>query len=243
MRSPALRYSRALYSSNPIPRGCVFYAPLWSPGCSGPVFKSIDPFGHTCTVTGALWKSNGRLFDGTDDYINCGHNSNLNITGDISVGIWFKGTTGDYNADDGLVTKWDVVGAGKRSYSLKFSGGELWTVQLSDDGSFIAGHIKSYKGSDVFDGTQHHLFFTFDASESELLMYEDGTVITPTKTNDDAITSLHSNNADTLIGAELNSGAARRFIKALVDETCIYNRVLSASEVSYIHEVTRWRHT
>jgi len=169
--------------------------------------------------------------DGTDDVTNCGHDSSLNITGDISIEVHFKGTSGDYNANDGLITKWDA-GADKRSFSLKFATGEKWDVQLSDDGTFGAGHYKEYTGSDVFDGDWHYLAFTFDASESELLMYEDGSVITPTKINDDAITELDSNNADLLIGAELNNGSARRFIKACVDEVRISNTVRTAAEIT-----------
>src|SRR4030042_5738590 len=41
---------------------------------------------------GPLW-IDGRIggaldFDGTDDYINCGKNDSLNITGEINVGLW-----------------------------------------------------------------------------------------------------------------------------------------------------------
>ena len=74
MRSPALRHPKSLWSYNPILRGCVGYWPLWHPSLGGSVFKSVDPFGHETTVTGALYQGNtlGRFFDGggaADDLI------------------------------------------------------------------------------------------------------------------------------------------------------------------------------
>ncbi len=69
LTSPALRYPKSLWSYNPIPNGCVLYLPLWNNSLSGPVFKSPDPFGHTATVTSAVWGPTGRTFDGDDDYI------------------------------------------------------------------------------------------------------------------------------------------------------------------------------
>ena len=61
--------SKSIWSYNPSPTGCVLYLPLWHPSLSGPVFSSIDPYGHTCTVTGATWGIQGRTFDGDGDFI------------------------------------------------------------------------------------------------------------------------------------------------------------------------------
>lgn len=68
--------------------GCVFYAPLWHPTLGGTTFQSKDKYGHLCTVTGALWRPNGRYFDGIDDFI---------TTGDTTTFKWMHGaldTTG-----------------------------------------------------------------------------------------------------------------------------------------------------
>lgn len=54
-------------ASNPIPYGCVFYAPLWDNELSGAVFNSYDDFRHLCTVIGTVWGNTGRTSDG-DDY-------------------------------------------------------------------------------------------------------------------------------------------------------------------------------
>lgn len=69
MVSLGLSPVKSLWSYNPIPNGCVLYLPLWHPNLSGTVFRSIDPFGETVTVTGTTQTSKGRSFDGTDDNI------------------------------------------------------------------------------------------------------------------------------------------------------------------------------
>ena len=45
----------------------VLYLPLYE--LDGASFMSKDAYGHLCTVTGALWTSQGRDFDGIDDSI------------------------------------------------------------------------------------------------------------------------------------------------------------------------------
>ena len=60
--SPALRYSKSLWSDNPLPTGCVFYYPARR--LNGSAFKSIDPFGHELTTTGTTLVPQGRNFQG-----------------------------------------------------------------------------------------------------------------------------------------------------------------------------------
>ena len=61
-----MTYSKSLWSYNPIPRGCVYYAPFF--GLRGPVFKDVGPIGHESTITGTTRAGNGALIlDGDDD--------------------------------------------------------------------------------------------------------------------------------------------------------------------------------
>ncbi len=95
-----LKLSKSLWSHNPIPGGTALYLPLWNPGLSGPIFKSIDPYGHECVVSGPLLKSKGRLFNGTDDIITIpAHSSLLLGSGDFTItSIIYKTglTNGEY---------------------------------------------------------------------------------------------------------------------------------------------------
>lgn len=62
------------------------YLPLYE--LDGSSFMSKDAYGHLCTVTGALWRPNGRWFDKTSDIITCG-----NIGTARTLCFWFKPDT------------------------------------------------------------------------------------------------------------------------------------------------------
>ena len=81
----ALRYPKSLWSHNPIPGGCVLYLPLWHPNLGGLKYKSIDPFGHTCTRT-----ASGVLHfpSGADSSVDCGglHDAAT----ELWISLWFR---------------------------------------------------------------------------------------------------------------------------------------------------------
>lgn len=64
---------------------------------AGTVWNDVSDFRNNGILTnGSTFNSeNGGsiVFDGVDDYVDCGNGSSLNITGDLSVSIWIK-TTG-----------------------------------------------------------------------------------------------------------------------------------------------------
>ena len=68
---------------------------LYLPGPSGGGSKIYDrsPYGNAGTITGATWtRLSGGLwvlsFDGTDDWVDCGADGSLDITGNISIIAW-----------------------------------------------------------------------------------------------------------------------------------------------------------
>ena len=74
----------------------VLYLPLGQ--LDGTSFVSQDAYGHLCTVTGTVWGSRGRYFDGADDLVNA--NAAINAIQDLSVGIimaWFNGNLVNYH--------------------------------------------------------------------------------------------------------------------------------------------------
>ncbi len=91
---------------------CVFLAQLWREELKGSPFLSSGVYGipsHPCTVTGATWGSQGRTFDGTDDYISIADNDALDITGTLWIEIWLK--TYAYESGAGILTKSGAAGA------------------------------------------------------------------------------------------------------------------------------------
>ena len=70
---------------------CRLYLPLWK--LDGDSFMSRDAYGHLCTRYGAggapaHWTPQGWVFDGVDDYVNCG--MDIQPISAISVESWLK---------------------------------------------------------------------------------------------------------------------------------------------------------
>jgi len=73
----------------------VLYLPLWKR--DGLSIISDDAYGHLCTVTGALWTSQGRSFAGAE-YIDCGNPEVLKLQNNFTVLAWAR-STGAANQD------------------------------------------------------------------------------------------------------------------------------------------------
>ena len=130
-----------------------------------------------------------------NDKINVGNNSNLNITGALTVSIWMKTTS---TAIQGLISK--VGSATTRSFGLYiyYSNG-ISVVQsyVSTDGSAIALTGKGLNAaSSVHDGNWHHILMVNDPTTTNNYLYVDGVEV-KTTTNG---RPLFSSTVDTNIG-------------------------------------------
>ncbi len=227
MTSPALRYPKSLWSYNPIPGGCVLYLPFWNPGLRGTKFKSIDPFGHTCTPTTAPQGPTGRIFDGADSLITVPKGAPLdNLFDGGGTKAWWVytdsiGETAGYLYSKGANAAWvDAEAAGELKLSLfiSFSG---------DDGYWITS------ATEVIIDAWSHIVMTYnsDSAANDPIMYVNGISVTvgastPTGTRDTEAAS------DLILG---NTSIASRTWDGIFGEHSGYNRILSASEVSSLY--------
>ncbi len=122
----------------------------------GDSFMSGDSFGRVSTATGALWRPDGRYFDGEDDDITVPNNS-LFTSDNLTVLLWAKVLALPDTDYETLISVWDT--ASKRSWLLSgcSSARTKFTVSLSDNGSWSAGHIKQYYGN-TFSTTAFNLY-------------------------------------------------------------------------------------
>ena len=238
MLSLALSQAKSLHSYNPIPGGCVFYAPLWHPSLSGPVFKSIDPYGHVCTRTGGVLGPDGITMDG-DDKIVVPNHASLNFgTGDFSLGLWVSiaSTVGlQY-----LISK-GSVGAGGKRYDIYLQANGYLAVDLDDD----TNNTLVYPSLTDWDGylNEWHLIGVSVDRDGNITTTFDGTVDgtpaanTTLLTIDDAAKNL-------CVGVQSSTGATNYLENgAKVGEVYVYKgRSLTEAEWQNIYLATKWRY-
>ena len=210
--------------------GCVFYAPLWRPNLAGSTFQSSGVYGtpvSTCTVTGATWGSQGRSFDG-DDKISVAQSAALQNLTAKSVFIWHKTpaftASARYLYDDGYfetnfgVRIFAIAAANNINIWIKNSAGTL----VAEEFAFTANAFELV--GFTWDGTTVHYYS--NAVE---------------KGAGDALTGTIAASDDTLtLGATTPTNVS--WYNGTEGEVWIYNRALTAAEVSHIYQVTKWRY-
>jgi hypothetical protein len=173
-------------------------------------------------ILGATW-AKGRVgkalqFDGIDDYIDCGNKTALNISGDGTISTWIKIADPEYSSYMRIASSkstWDAATGYEWEYHpslnrLVFSGSGTDTAR--------ADNVD-------LDTHWHHVVAVIKGTTATL--YCDGL----DKTTDAAVGALVSSDYPLRIGRQSMGGS---FFKGLIDEVSVYNRALSADEVTQL---------
>ena len=228
MPSAALRYPKSLWSYNPIPRSCLVYMPLWSPGLNGSVFRTVDSYQRTATVVGATSIDGGRLFDGNDDFISVPDSTEWDFAGgEFTVAGW---TRPDDAGGAVRIVASQSIDASNRVFVLYTSGGALFAIASTDGTTWGV----SLSGGTVSATTWYFVVFRRIGNVWEVFL--DGTSV-------DSATvagSLHDENTVMKFGRDFDAGGG--FHKGRLGDLWVYNRGLTNAEITYMDGQTRGRY-
>jgi len=200
----------------------VLYLPLYQ--MDGASFMSKDTYGHTCTVTGALWRPKGRYFDGTDDRISYGTSSAIDIADDLTLEAWIKpgsahaGTIIANQFHDGEDKGWSLEVDSENDFWFRIASVNLEVTDIdyvADTWSYIVARRLG----------------------TELSVWKDTVKSGTTGTLSGSIGFEPSR--PKLIG--MRSIVAMPF-DGLMGEVRVYNRGLSALEIHHNYLATKWRY-
>jgi len=159
-------------------------------------------------------------FDGTNDVINCGNDSSLQITGAMTVSYWFKGQGGSNSA--GGVGK--LGNNGSRGFCLGMTNTGVIYFFIAP----TASSVVSASYSHTPDTNWHHLVGVFTPSTS-LEIYLDGQSVDTTPTS----TSSQYNASNNLqIGAR---GDSTGFFDGEMSNAAIWNTNLTSTEITEVY--------
>ena len=164
-------------------------------------------------ITGAV---GGALdFDGRNDYINCGNDQSLGITGtQITVAAWVRWDSND---------AWSAIAM--RTSSGNWDDG--YGLYAHSDGTvnFYVTKYNRNRAVKAFsaDGQWHHIVGTYDGSSVRI--WVDGVEGTP-----DSYSGDISNANDDF---EIARGTSNRYnFNGAIDDVCIYDHVLTTGEIT-----------
>lgn len=220
MGIPILRRTKSLASYNPVPYGCVFFAPLFHSSCRGSVFVSADPYRTVVTRIGGVMNGAGFTGDG-DDYFSLSNEAlfDIDYLSPQSIVAQIKTNT----ASKEIVGKWDTVkgqqlivdGNSKLSFTQTIEAGLLRTSVSG--GTTITGSVNKLVGCS----------YTGSGDAAGVTLYVNAVAETPT-VNDDDLNASILNNTAVNIGAR-NAGDSLHFVGS-IGFVAIYNRSLSLGE-------------
>ena len=185
--------------------------------------KDYSSYQNNGNIVGAVCNStNGLIGQGCDfsnDVINLGYTSSLNITSAITLSAWVKRDV-DTNAWGAIVSKWNG-GLSKRSYGIYVSNTGFWAFHLSSTGG---DNINVQSNDQALADGWHHILGVYDGTNMNL--YIDGV----NQTDSDTISGIYGIDQDLEIGS-FSSGD----FDGQIDEVKIWNRSLSDSEILAIY--------
>ena len=226
------------YSPKVITDGLVLYldaANRYSYPGSGTTWSDISRGGNNGTlVNGPTYNSaNGGsiVFDGVDDYINCGSNNIINIGSSFTVGFWINMTSMPSTVTSPIIIKSNaddflILISSRTSYEgISIGSGTTWAQGRTNT------------TSSFFLQQWVHVAVTYNGSGannlSNLNIYENSI----NKTITSGTAGLLSQSTSTIIGY-INSGNT---LNGKISKFSIYNRALSATEVLQNYNATKTR--
>jgi hypothetical protein len=213
---------------------------MWSfngPDMSGNTAIDRSGMGNNGTTTGGvrvvLGKNGQALqFDGTSGYVSVGDTSSLNATTAFTVSAWVykTGNSSGSSVAGTIAGKWNSSGTG-------------WFLELHDTDSgtpnqlrfYISGvsTASTYSVGQVSNNAWHHILVKYDGVKKYI--YIDGTLDTSPDTTGTPTTA----NDSFQIGFDTGSAASFNYFNGKIDEVRIYNRALSANEVTQLYNLGR----
>ena len=213
----------------------VLYLPLYQ--MEGASFMSKDAYGHLCTVTGALWRPNGRWFDKIDDIITVPAVTSLAnlFDGGGTIDIIFKiASVGESNAGY-------LWAKNTNTHYLHFRDEAAGNVKLQFNQMFTG--ISGWRSSaaDISLNVTHHLSIEYNNSlptnDPNILL--DGEAYAVTQVATGTGTRADDSAGVLVLG---NSPAKTNTTDGTISEMIWWNRSLTLSERLNIYLATKWRY-
>ncbi|SVE49918.1 uncharacterized protein METZ01_LOCUS502772, partial [marine metagenome] len=161
-------------------------------------------------------------FDGTDDYVQVGNNSELSGMSTLSVQVWVRKTTNPSSGS--IISKWGSGSSNGSNYS--------YSIYEVDGSDLISFFIKTTSGtaSTSFDSNEltlnlwRHIVGVYDGSDIKI--YLNGTLVNTSASA--ASGSILTTSEPVLLGKDYSGNN----FNGSVDEVSIWNDALTAAEIA-----------
>jgi len=234
MPSAARRYTRRFGQNIYKPdSSCVLYLEGQTDYPSATI-KDLSGYGNHGTITGATWVTlpsglKVLSFDNTDDVINCGHNTSLNITTNLTILCWINLIGGNSYSD--IVSKASAYTVDGFEYYQEFQTTTTYRERFRTDG----GGDAQITSTDIDNLAGRYVFACVTKEGANALIYHDGVSVHLNTTGNHS--NITGNDAQDLrVGkASINNAP----LNGSIGGVRILNVALSATEIANIYNSER----
>ena len=207
---------------------------------SGTSWNDLSGNSNTGTLTNGPTFSTGNLgsivFDGVDDQIECGTNSSLNISDNLSLGIWVKFNS--ISSSPNLIAKqwcsgnqfsynWSILSDGRMYYGF-------------DSDGFCGSITGEYTSTNAVCTTGIWYYLNVVHTSTSINLYSNGVSIPGTLAG--SYGTIYISSVPVRLGVYRNlSGAFAGYLSGNIAQSVIYNRALSSKEVLQNYNATKSR--
>jgi len=180
---------------------------------------------------------NAFIFDGDDDYIDLGDDPDFDITGDITITLWFKTDTPQLGF---MVSNLDNINPDNGydlaiGYTFSVNPGETINFRLASNSNGPSGYDSAQTVSSFTDGLWHFLTAIYTPNGvSRPKIYID-TVEQSLSYYGIPLSSIGASPGYHLKIAEYSPSSGYFNFNGTLDEIRIYNRALSLQEIQYLY--------
>ncbi len=219
--------------------GVTFYAPLWRPDLGvapGGTFKSLDKYGHVCTVTGATWGYQGYTHDGDDKIVTAASTSFRSTKGTLILIVKQTAELGSARA---------LIGIGNPDSNVDFicmhnnATGVLRALAYINNVTkwrYVSG------ANALVINTWQHIAVVHNGTSP--VFYINGSLLSMTAEDTTDTTAWTSTLLTAVpvisIGYRLNQTS---YLTGIGNEALYSPRAFSASEVMQHYQTTKWRYS
>jgi hypothetical protein len=198
---------------------------------SGTTWRDISGNNNNGTLTNGptfsgIGKQASIVFDGVDDYADCGNNSVLNFTTNFTIGAWVNANATQASVDSGILGK--ITDANSyQGYMIWFTSGKVPTLYIR--GTTLGATFP------LSSNTWYYVVGTYNGTTASL--YINGILNSSTNLS----VSADATASNFWVGKYQFSTGGRNFTGKVATAQA-YNRALSADEVSQNFNALRGRY-
>jgi len=190
--------------------------------------------GNTATTTRPGRLGQGLALDGVSDYVDFGNASSLDIStgGSITMCSWIYSNTGTVTTWQGIIAKRDDALGSPYAYGINFANNSGIKFQVYTSGT---SGIQSFAYTVPLKKWVH---FCGIISNNPTALYINGSLFGTSGSGG----GVASNAARFKISKSSDTGVYAEYFNGLIDDVRVYNRALSAGEVSRLYNLGATTH-